>query len=162
MCIPENTRRWPNVGLMLGHGRRRWANIYPTLGQRLVIAGILLWLRQIHWGIWQKTHYKQWCYWWDKCDWIHWSQFLYAELYTIQRTKMSFGSERVNRFFSASVIMLATSLGQDQTSIGSTSRTFWVSLSPSWQNDIARTLKYSNYFFIFPYMSLNSDNSLSC
>ena len=28
--IPANTRRWNNVGLMLGHRRRRWPNIKPT------------------------------------------------------------------------------------------------------------------------------------
>ena len=38
--IPANTRRWPNVGLMLGQRRRRWANISPTLGQCIVFAGI--------------------------------------------------------------------------------------------------------------------------
>ena len=31
---PANTRRWTNVGLMLGQSRRRWANIKPTLVQR--------------------------------------------------------------------------------------------------------------------------------
>ena len=36
---PANTRRWPNDGLMLDQRRRRWANIHPTLGQRLVFAG---------------------------------------------------------------------------------------------------------------------------
>ena len=36
---PANTRRWTNVGLMLGQRRRRWANINPTLVQRLVFAG---------------------------------------------------------------------------------------------------------------------------
>ena len=34
---PENTRRSPNVGLMLAH---RWPNIEPTLGERLVFAGL--------------------------------------------------------------------------------------------------------------------------
>ena len=29
---PANTRRLPNVGLMLGQRRRRWTNIKPTLG----------------------------------------------------------------------------------------------------------------------------------
>ena len=33
-----NTIRWPDVELMLGHCRRRWANINPTSGQRLVFA----------------------------------------------------------------------------------------------------------------------------
>ena len=32
-------RSRPNVGLMLVHRLRRWANIKPTLGQRLVFAG---------------------------------------------------------------------------------------------------------------------------
>ena len=36
---PANTRRWGNVGFMLGQRRRRWANIKPTLAQRLVFAG---------------------------------------------------------------------------------------------------------------------------
>ena len=34
-----NTRRPPNVGSMLGQRRRRWTNIEPTLGERLVFAG---------------------------------------------------------------------------------------------------------------------------
>ena len=37
--IPANTRRGPNAGLMLGQRRRRWANINPALGPRLVLAG---------------------------------------------------------------------------------------------------------------------------
>ena len=36
---PAITRRWPNVGSMLGQRRRQWPNINPTLGQRLVSAG---------------------------------------------------------------------------------------------------------------------------
>ena len=28
-----------NVGLMLGHRQRRWPNINPALGERLVFAG---------------------------------------------------------------------------------------------------------------------------
>ena len=36
---PANTRRWPNVGLLLGQRRRRWPNSKPTLGQRLIFAG---------------------------------------------------------------------------------------------------------------------------
>ena len=32
-------RRWPNVGLLLGQRRRRWANSKPTLGQRLMFPG---------------------------------------------------------------------------------------------------------------------------
>ena len=38
--IPANSRRSPKVGLMLGQRRRRWTNIEPTLGERLVFAGI--------------------------------------------------------------------------------------------------------------------------
>ena len=36
-----NTKRWPNVGLMLAHRLRRWPNLSPTLGQRVVLAGLL-------------------------------------------------------------------------------------------------------------------------
>ena len=35
---PANMRRLPNVRLMLGQRRRRFANINPTLGQRLLFA----------------------------------------------------------------------------------------------------------------------------
>ena len=38
--FPANTRRWLNVVLMLGQRRRQWANIKPTLRQRLVFAGL--------------------------------------------------------------------------------------------------------------------------
>ena len=38
---PENARRWPDVGLMLGQRSRRWPNIIPTPGQRLAFPGIL-------------------------------------------------------------------------------------------------------------------------
>ena len=34
--IPANKTRWNNVGLMLGHRRRRWANIKTTLFQCVV------------------------------------------------------------------------------------------------------------------------------
>ena len=40
ISIPGNTKRWPNVGLMMGQRRRRWTNIKPILGQCLVSAGI--------------------------------------------------------------------------------------------------------------------------
>ena len=36
---PSKMRRWTNVGFMLGQRRRRWANIKPTLIQRLMFAG---------------------------------------------------------------------------------------------------------------------------
>ena len=52
--ITANTSRWPNVGLMSGQRRRRWANIKPILGQRLVLAGIphyLITRRVIKWFI---------------------------------------------------------------------------------------------------------------
>ena len=41
--IPADTRHWPNAGQMLTHRLRRWANIRPALGQRLVPAGIIFW-----------------------------------------------------------------------------------------------------------------------
>ena len=37
-ATPADTRRWPNVVLMLGRSRRRRSNIKTTLGQRLVFA----------------------------------------------------------------------------------------------------------------------------
>ena len=33
-----------NVGLLLGHRRRLWTNIKPTLAQHLVLAGMLAFL----------------------------------------------------------------------------------------------------------------------
>ena len=36
---PANTRRRPNVGLIFGQCRRRWAYFNQTLCQRLVFAG---------------------------------------------------------------------------------------------------------------------------
>ena len=38
--FPANTRRWPSAGLMLAQRRRRWVNISPALGQRLVFSGL--------------------------------------------------------------------------------------------------------------------------
>ena len=38
--FPADTKRWPNVVLMLYHSLRRWPNIKTTLGQRLVSAGL--------------------------------------------------------------------------------------------------------------------------
>ena len=35
-----NITRWPNVGLLFGQRRRRWVNYKPTLGQRLMFAGL--------------------------------------------------------------------------------------------------------------------------
>ena len=37
--LPENLRRWPNIGLLLAHRLRRWPNSNPKLGQRLMFAG---------------------------------------------------------------------------------------------------------------------------
>ena len=34
--------RWPNVGLLLGQRRRRWASSKPTLGQRVLSVGLCL------------------------------------------------------------------------------------------------------------------------
>ena len=45
---PVHTSRSPNVGLMLGLRRRRWANIEPTFGQRLVYTG---YISEYH-GLW--------------------------------------------------------------------------------------------------------------
>ena len=39
--IPVNTRNSSKGGPMLGQLRRRWANIYPTLNQLFVFAGIM-------------------------------------------------------------------------------------------------------------------------
>ena len=33
--------RWANIDLLLGQCRRLWANSKPTLGQRLMFAGLL-------------------------------------------------------------------------------------------------------------------------
>ena len=38
--IPVNTRRSPNVAVMLGQRRRRWPNITATFGECLVITGL--------------------------------------------------------------------------------------------------------------------------
>ena len=38
--MPANTKRSPNVGTMLAHRLRHWPNIVPTLGERLVFAGM--------------------------------------------------------------------------------------------------------------------------
>ena len=40
MAILVNTRRSPNVGLMLAQRLRRWPNISLTLGERLVFTGM--------------------------------------------------------------------------------------------------------------------------
>ena len=41
--LPQ-TRRSPNVCSMLGQRRRRWANTEPTLAERLVFAGTLIFI----------------------------------------------------------------------------------------------------------------------
>ena len=35
-CNRLNTRRWPDVGLLLAHRLQRWANISPVLGYRVL------------------------------------------------------------------------------------------------------------------------------
>ena len=40
-CRRSNTRHWPNVGLLLAHRLRRWANISPLLGYRVVFDATL-------------------------------------------------------------------------------------------------------------------------
>ena len=37
--VRDSTRHSHNVGTMLAQRRRRWPNIVPTLGERLVSAG---------------------------------------------------------------------------------------------------------------------------
>ena len=37
---PTNTRRWPNVRLLLVQRLRLWTNITPTLGRRFLFTGI--------------------------------------------------------------------------------------------------------------------------
>ena len=73
---PASTRRCPNVGLMLAHRLRRWTNISPTLGQRLVFAGILdlVWINCIkiillNW----EGHVLQACP--LERTWVHFSRF---------------------------------------------------------------------------------------
>ena len=38
--VSANTRRRPNVVLILAHRRRRWANINTTFGDRFVFPGL--------------------------------------------------------------------------------------------------------------------------
>ena len=40
LVFPANMRCWPNVGLLLGKRRIRWANSKPTLDQRPIFAGL--------------------------------------------------------------------------------------------------------------------------
>ena len=40
-CRRSNTRRWHNVGLLLAHCLRRWANISPVLGYHVVFDATL-------------------------------------------------------------------------------------------------------------------------
>ena len=40
--VPANTRRWPNVGLMLVHTSTTLDQHQPNIGQRLVFAGVCL------------------------------------------------------------------------------------------------------------------------
>ena len=41
MKYAATTRCWPNAGLMFAHRLRRWVNIIPPFGQRIVFAGIV-------------------------------------------------------------------------------------------------------------------------
>ena len=49
--LPANTSRWPYIGMMLAQRRRRWANISPALGKRLVFVGHVLYtvLSEVVW-----------------------------------------------------------------------------------------------------------------
>ena len=40
MDFTANIRRWPNVGLLFAHRLRSWPNGKPTMGQRVVFAGL--------------------------------------------------------------------------------------------------------------------------
>ena len=40
LLYQADSSRWPNAGLMLGQRRRRWHNIKPALGQRLLFTGM--------------------------------------------------------------------------------------------------------------------------
>ena len=51
--------RWPNAGLMLAHRLRRWANIIPALGPRVVEAGIASSLLGEAWWIQERTRELQ-------------------------------------------------------------------------------------------------------
>ena len=43
--IINDTRRWINVGLTLVQRRRRWTNVKPTSIQRLVSAGMAIYVQ---------------------------------------------------------------------------------------------------------------------
>ena len=64
IVCPADTRRWPNVRLLLGRRRRRWPNINPTLGQRIVSAG------HVYNVSYQKYHNKEVmiCRWKQRCS----------------------------------------------------------------------------------------------
>ena len=60
--LPSKHETLPNAGLMLGQRRRRWANINPALGQRLVLAGFVhCWFVQCYsqqtWDVWPTLVY---------------------------------------------------------------------------------------------------------
>ena len=38
---PENEIRWPTVGIMMDQSLRRWSNIRPSVGERVLFAGKL-------------------------------------------------------------------------------------------------------------------------
>ena len=50
MGILVNTKRSADAGLMLAHRLRRWSNIGPTLGERLVFYGNVISLGVMKWG----------------------------------------------------------------------------------------------------------------
>ena len=63
--IPENTTRWPNAWKMLAQRRRRWFNINTALGQRLVFAGIHLYIGhnvELNWTNWNISLIFQYIY----------------------------------------------------------------------------------------------------
>ena len=57
--FPPNPRHWSDVVLMLGHRRRRWPNIKPTLAQCLMFCWVVVWSssgwwtnKSIRWTLW--------------------------------------------------------------------------------------------------------------
>ena len=52
--LPVSLRHWPDVGIMLGRRRRRWPNIIPALGQRLMLTGYSLFLRVFQYKVFRR------------------------------------------------------------------------------------------------------------
>ena len=48
VLYPANMRQWPNIGLLLAHRLRSWPNSKSALSQRLMVAGYVRYLLNIH------------------------------------------------------------------------------------------------------------------